>query len=164
MDSMVSETELMKQAEHCGLDCTPTLNQTGELKAHFLLDEQVGQFVAEGIARVVVGEIAAVLAPADDGVDDAADELAHGVLALGSVGLAVKIFADDDIGGGLRPILGDLDTFLAEDGHALFVADRGSALFPFHGVEGRDFSIRKEAFEYQAGPGSSRILGAHPVV
>src|ERR1700747_280977 len=35
MDSIVSETELMKQAEHWGLDCTPTLNQTGELKDIF---------------------------------------------------------------------------------------------------------------------------------
>src|SRR5580692_11357627 len=35
IDSMLSETELMKQAEHCGLDCTPTLNQTGELKLIF---------------------------------------------------------------------------------------------------------------------------------
>src|ERR1700733_12475289 len=35
MDSMVSSTELMKHAEHCGLACTPTLNQTGELKLIF---------------------------------------------------------------------------------------------------------------------------------
>src|SRR3984957_11760988 len=32
IDSISSWTELMKQAEHCGLGCTPTLNQTGELK------------------------------------------------------------------------------------------------------------------------------------
>src|SRR5271154_1237928 len=35
MDSMLSCTELMKHAEHCGLGCTPTLNHTGELKATF---------------------------------------------------------------------------------------------------------------------------------
>src|ERR1700736_6183978 len=35
MDSMLSDTELMKHAEHCGLDCTPTLNHTGELKLIF---------------------------------------------------------------------------------------------------------------------------------
>src|SRR4029077_12328938 len=29
IDSMLASTELMKQAEHCGLGCTPTLNQTG---------------------------------------------------------------------------------------------------------------------------------------
>src|SRR6202140_4769766 len=35
MDSMLSWTELMKQAEHWGLGWQPTLNQTGELKAIF---------------------------------------------------------------------------------------------------------------------------------
>src|ERR1700687_4698678 len=35
MEVMESWTELMKQAEHCGLAWTPTLNQTGELKAIF---------------------------------------------------------------------------------------------------------------------------------
>src|SRR6202041_2997843 len=33
MESMLSWTELMKHPEHCGLACTPTLNQTGELNA-----------------------------------------------------------------------------------------------------------------------------------
>src|SRR5436190_15100052 len=32
MESMVSCTELMKQAEHCGRGSIPTLNHTGELK------------------------------------------------------------------------------------------------------------------------------------
>src|SRR4029077_20401325 len=35
IDPMSSCTELMQQAEHCGLGCTPTLNHTGELKAIF---------------------------------------------------------------------------------------------------------------------------------
>src|SRR3954470_721115 len=33
IDSIVSSTERMKQAEHCGDSSKPTLNQTGELKA-----------------------------------------------------------------------------------------------------------------------------------
>src|SRR5688572_23869425 len=33
IDPIVSWTELMKQAEHCGFASTPQLNQTGELKA-----------------------------------------------------------------------------------------------------------------------------------
>src|SRR5258708_39083624 len=33
MESMVSFTELMKHAEHCGCGSMPTLNHTGELKA-----------------------------------------------------------------------------------------------------------------------------------
>src|SRR2546423_6188842 len=35
IDSMLSCTELMKHAEHCGLGCTPTLNHIGELKLIF---------------------------------------------------------------------------------------------------------------------------------
>src|SRR5436305_6709350 len=37
IDSMLSSTELMKQAEHCGrgLSARPTLNQTGLLKAAY---------------------------------------------------------------------------------------------------------------------------------
>src|SRR3954451_7013194 len=33
MDSIVSSTDRMKQAEHCGFSSKPTLNQTGELNA-----------------------------------------------------------------------------------------------------------------------------------
>src|SRR6201995_3210836 len=33
MESIVSSTDRMKQAEHCGLSSKPTLNQTGELNA-----------------------------------------------------------------------------------------------------------------------------------
>src|SRR6202049_953403 len=35
IESMLSWTELMKQAEHCGLGWTPRLNHTGELQAIF---------------------------------------------------------------------------------------------------------------------------------
>src|SRR4030095_3331938 len=35
IDSIVSCTELMKQAEHCGCFSKPTLNQTGLLNARF---------------------------------------------------------------------------------------------------------------------------------
>ena len=37
IDSIVSSTLKMKQAEHCGRSSKPTLNQTGELKAAFWL-------------------------------------------------------------------------------------------------------------------------------
>ena len=35
IELIVSSTELMKHAEHCGFCSIPTLNQTGELKAIF---------------------------------------------------------------------------------------------------------------------------------
>src|SRR6185369_1313599 len=96
---------------------------------HFLLDQQVGEFVTESFARLGIGEVSAFIAPADDGVGHAADQLAHGGFALAAAGLTVKIFAGNDVGGGLRPILGNFHTFLAEDGDALFVADQRGALF-----------------------------------
>src|SRR4051812_6350415 len=37
IEDIESWTELMKQAEHCGRDSMPTLNQTGELNAIFWL-------------------------------------------------------------------------------------------------------------------------------
>src|SRR6187402_1785993 len=37
IDCIVSSTELMKQAEHCGCSSIPTLNQTGELKQAYWL-------------------------------------------------------------------------------------------------------------------------------
>src|SRR5258708_39969646 len=40
IDSMLSCTELMKHAEHCGLGCTPTLNHTGQLKLIFCSTSQ----------------------------------------------------------------------------------------------------------------------------
>jgi len=149
MDSMLSWTELMKQAEHCGLGWQPTLNQTGELKAIFLLDQQVSELVAESVARGGIGEIAALFTPADDGVHHAADQLAHGAFALGSAGLAVEVFAGDDIGGGLRPVFWNFDVFLFEDRGALFVADQSGALLPFDLIEWRNLSIREETFKNQ---------------
>ena len=35
IEDIVSSTELMKQALHCGFSSMPTLNQTGELNAIF---------------------------------------------------------------------------------------------------------------------------------
>ena len=49
IESIVSSTERMKQAEHCGFGSTPMLNQTGLLKQTLLVQEQMGQLVGEGL-------------------------------------------------------------------------------------------------------------------
>ena len=120
------------------------------IEAHLLLDEQVRQVVAESVARGGGGEISAVLAPADDRIDHAADQLPHGSFALGRIQLAVEVFRRDDIGRRLRPGFGNLHIFLAEDHLPLFVADLGDAPFPFHGVKRRNAPVGKIAFEIQA--------------
>src|SRR4029077_13169350 len=107
------------------------------------------------------GEIAALFTPADDGAGDAIDQLAHGVFALSRSGLAVKVFAGDDIGGGLRPILRDFDALLAEDGHALFIADQRGALLPLDGVEGRTPTIRKISIEHEPSVLAGCLVRAH---
>src|SRR6202451_4760696 len=56
MDSMLSWTELMKQAEHCGLGCTPTLNHTGELKAIFCSTSRWVRSSRKGAREAAGGE------------------------------------------------------------------------------------------------------------
>ena len=110
MESSESCTELMKHAEHCGLvypvtpnstfcvagfQCQlrpselgsmrsqPTLNQTGELKAAYLADEDVRQLVVESGAVFGRVEVALAQTPVADGFSDARDQLADSGFALG---------------------------------------------------------------------------------
>src|SRR5581483_3750344 len=97
-----------------------------------------------------VREIAALFAPAHDAIDHPADELAHRAFAIACARLAVEVLAGDDVCGRLRPALGHFDVFLAEDRHALFVADQRGSFFPFDLVERGDLSIGEEPFEHQS--------------
>src|SRR3984893_2870055 len=118
----------------------------------------MSELIAESIARLSISKVTTLFTPTHDGVDHAGDQLAHRAFALRRTGLAVKIFTGDDVSGGLRPALGNLDTFLAEDGHPLFVADQRGAPFPFDQVEGRLLAIREIALEKQTGTASRGIL------
>ena len=118
-----------------------------------LIDEQVLQLVAEGLQRVVAGEVLLRPRPAGDGVDDAADELLDAALALGRADLAAEILGDDDVGRLLRPELRDLDVALLEDDLALLVADHRRADLPLDLVERIDAGQREIAREVQTGPG-----------
>src|SRR6201998_3333217 len=111
------------------------------------------ELVLERVARSVVGEITAFRAPANDRVHDTADQLAHPAFALRGAGLAVAIFAGDDVGRGLRPSLGDFHIVLAENCGALLIPDQGSALLPFDRVEWRKLSVGEKTVEYQPAVG-----------
>ena len=63
IDSSVSSTELMKQAEHCGCFSMPQLNQTGLLNAAFWYTQQVLQVVAERLQVGLAREVPAAPAP-----------------------------------------------------------------------------------------------------
>ena len=72
----------MKQAEHCGFSSKPTLNQTGELNEAYWLTRIAFSSASNVSASSSVREVAAVAAPGADRVDDAADHLLDGALAL----------------------------------------------------------------------------------
>ena len=100
------------------------------IEAGLLGQHQVRQLVAE-ILRVVAGlEIAAVRAPIGDGVHHAMDQLADATLAFRRPQFAVKVFADDDVGGRLGPFGRHLHVILLEYDGALIVTDGGGAELP----------------------------------
>src|SRR5262249_33481812 len=95
-----------------------------------LVEEDVDQFVVEILGVGASGEVSAAQSPVGDGLGHAAYERAHAALALGSADLSVKIFAGHDVGGRHRPVFGDLDVLLLEDGAALGVSDRRGTPLP----------------------------------
>ena len=115
IDSIVSCTELMKQAEHCGAFSKPTVEPDRAVERRLLIDEQVLQVVAERLQVVFAREVLLLARPAGDRVDDAADQLLDAALALGRADRAAEILRDDDVGGLLRPEARDLDVALLED-------------------------------------------------
>ena len=56
----------------------------GRVERHHLVQQQVRQLGVEGVGLGLVDEVAVLDAPGRDGVGDAADHLAHRVLALGA--------------------------------------------------------------------------------
>ena len=177
MLSSESCTELMKQAEHCGLRVAddaefhalrlripvPVLRVgvgldaiAADVEPHrrverrLLLQQQVGELVVED-GRVFGGaEVAARNAPVANGLSHAGDQRADAALALGRADRAVQIFAGDNVGRGHRPVLGDLDIFLLEDDAALGVGDLREAELPLELVVGRDAGVGEEALEGEA--------------
>ena len=147
---MLSWTELMKHAEHCGFASIPTLNQTGRVEAHLLVDQEVGQLRLERGEVLVRGEVALGLGPGGDRVDDAVDELPDAVLALRRADVAAEVLADDDVGGELAPGGRDLDVLLLEHGLAGLGADAGRPVLPGDLVVGVDAGAGPAALEREA--------------
>ena len=83
-----------------------------------------------------VGRGHLILRPLRDGVDDAADQLLDAALTLRRPHLAAEVLRHDDVGGLLRPRLGDLDVALLEDHLAALVRDHRGAELPFDLVVG----------------------------
>ena len=150
IESIVSSTALMKQAEHCGAFSKPQLNQTGLLNAAFWCTSRCLRSSLNACSASSMAKYFWLARPVGDGVDDAADQLLDRAFALGRADVAAEIFRDDDVGGLLRPGLRHLDVALLEHDLALFVADDGIAHFPFDLVEGVGARGREVSRELEA--------------
>jgi len=128
-----------------------------------LADQDVAEFVVEGGAIFRRFEIALGQAPVADGLRYSSHQGADSGLALGRADGAVEIFARHDVSRGHRPVLGDFDVLLLEDGVALGVGDLSGTALPFDLVVGRDAGFGEEAAEGQArgfpGGGGRDALG-----
>ena len=174
MESSESCTELMKQAEHCGaavagdaefdaagygipvpvagvgvgLDAIAAyVEPDRRIEGRILAEQDVGEFIVERGAIFGSFEIALGQSPVADGFGDASYQGADSGFALGRADGAVEVFAGHDVGRGHRPVFGDFDVFLLEDGVALRVGDLSGAAFPFDLVVGRDAGLGEEAAE-----------------
>src|ERR1019366_1254364 len=124
-----------------------------------LIEEQVLELGVKSFARFSAGEVALLLAPSADGIDDAGDELADAGLAPGRSERAAEIFRDHDVGRSLRPSARHLDVFLLEDAAAVFARDDGAAEIPFDLVIWIDAGGSEETLEHDTAAGRGRVGG-----
>ena len=89
------------------------------IEGGILAQKNVRQFVVESCAVFRRLEIALRHAPVANGLSHASHQGADAAFALGRAERAVQIFAGHDVGGGHRPVFGDLDILLLEDVLAL---------------------------------------------
>ena len=148
----------MKQALTLRVLLEADVEPDGRVEGGELVQQDVGQLGLEGVAVVLGGEVAALASPGGDRAGDATDHLLDGVLARGAVELAAEVLLGDDVGGVLRPALGELDVALLE-GDAVAVSDAGVAALPLDGVEGVRAGIGEEAFDRERGSGRGLLDG-----
>ena len=158
IDSIVSSTERMKQAEHC---CSPPRAAHVEphraVEGRLLVEQDVGQLGLEGVGVLVGCEVAALAPPAGDRPGDPGDHLLHRALALRRAELAAEVLLGDDVGRVLGPALRELDLALLERG-VLRIADHGVADLPLDLVEGVDAGAREAALHRQSHLASLCVL------
>ena len=163
MDSSESFTEMMKQALGLlagfgkglhgvgGTIVGPAIatevadahvEPNGRIEAGLLGEHQVGEFIAEVLCVGRRGKVTVSEAPIGNAIDHTVDKLADGEFAIGRTHLAMEVFRDDDVGGGLRPIGRDFHIVLLKDDLPLRIGDGGDALLPGHLVI-RGLALRK---------------------
>src|SRR5205085_11209853 len=123
----------------------------GAVDRGVLVDEDRLQLGLARLGLVGVGEIASLLAPGDDRVDDAADHLLHARFALRRGKTAAEILLRGAVRRRLRPELRELHTALLER-RAVAARDHGVARLPFDLVEWIAAGNREEPLHAEPGP------------
>src|SRR5581483_9410411 len=121
----------------------------GAVERGVLVDEDRLQLGLERVALLVVGEVAALGAPCDRRLDDAADHLLDAGLPLGRAQPAAEVLLGDDVRRRLRPELRELDAALLERG-PVPAGDGRVARLPLDLVEGIAPWDREEAAHAEA--------------
>jgi hypothetical protein len=123
----------------------------GAVERALLVDQQVLQLVAERLQVGVGPEVLLFLRPPRNRVHHPADELADRPLTLSRPHRPAEVLRDDDVGGLLRPELGNLDVVLFEDDVALLVADDGGPKLPHDLVKRVNAGACEVARKFEAG-------------
>src|SRR5262249_30693645 len=110
----------------------PDVEPHRAVEGELLFDQEVGQFVGEGLRVLLTGEVPVLAAPAGDGLHHAADQLPDTVFALRGAQRAAEVFRHHHVGGELGPGLGDFDLVLLEHHLALLAGDHGAPFLPLH--------------------------------
>jgi hypothetical protein len=126
----------MKHAEALGARFDPEIKPDGAVERAVLVQQEVFQFVAEGVGVRVGREVAHLLAPCGEGVHHAPDDLPHARFAFGRAELPAEVFGDDHIRRQLAPEGGRFHIVLFEHHAPALVGDDCCAPFPLDCVEG----------------------------
>ena len=99
-----------------------------------LVQQDVRQLRLEAVRVVRGGKVATLPSPAGDRAGDSPDHLLHRALPHGRSELTAEVLLGHDVGGVLRPALGELDLALLE-GDLVAAADARVTQLPLHRVE-----------------------------
>jgi len=123
-----------------------------------LIDAQPGEFAIENLRILFGEEIAVSQAAIGNGAADPMNELLDGVFPPAGVDIAVKVLADNDLGGQLAPGQRYFDIILFKNGFAGLVGNFGLAGFPFDFFEGMLAGCGKKGFYLKPFAGASGLV------
>ena len=114
IESIVSSTARMKQAQTCCGECGPDVEPDRRVEAEHLVEQRVGQLVLEDLGVARAWRSSRSRGRPGVGADHAVDELLEAPLALGRADRAAEVLGRDDVGRVDRPEVGELDAALLE--------------------------------------------------